>query len=55
MGSGRVQSLILTAVLLIAGFQSCLIGLVADIIGFNRKMLEELLYRIRRLEIDRRP
>ncbi len=54
LGTGRVQSLILAAILLIAGFQSFLIGLVADLIGFNRKMLEELLYRIRRLEIDRR-
>ncbi|MBN1246614.1 MAG: glycosyltransferase family 2 protein [Anaerolineae bacterium] len=54
MGTGRVQSLILTAILLIAGFQSCLIGLVADLIGFNRKMLEEMLYRIRKLELDRR-
>ena len=53
-GSGKVQSLMLTAILLIAGFQSCLIGLVADLIGFNRKILEEVLYRIRRLEIDRR-
>lgn len=51
LGDGKVQSLILTAVLLIAGFQSCLIGLVADLIGFNRKILEELLYRVRRIEL----
>jgi glycosyltransferase involved in cell wall biosynthesis len=47
---GHVQSLILAAVLLIVGFQVGLIGLVADLIGFNRKILEELLYRVRRLE-----
>lgn len=52
MGEGKVQSLILTAILLIMGFQTCLIGLVADLIGFNRKILEETLYRVRRLEID---
>jgi glycosyltransferase involved in cell wall biosynthesis len=51
-GDGHVQSLILAAVLLIVGFQVCLIGLVADLIGFNRKILEELLYRVRRLERD---
>ena len=34
------------------GFQVILIGLVADLIGFNRKILEELLYRIRFLEVD---
>jgi len=51
MGGGKVQSLILTAVLLIMGFQACLIGLVADLVGFNRKLIEETLYRVRRLEL----
>jgi glycosyltransferase involved in cell wall biosynthesis len=50
-GAGHVQSLILSAVLLIVGFQIFLIGLVADLIGFNRKVLEEILYRLRRLEL----
>jgi len=51
-GAGMVQSLILTAILLIMGFQTCLIGLVADLIAFNRKILEETLYRVRRLELE---
>ena len=46
-----MQSLILAAVLLIVGFQVLLIGLLADLIGFNRMILEELLYRLRRLEL----
>ncbi|MDF1513852.1 MAG: glycosyltransferase family 2 protein, partial [Anaerolineae bacterium] len=50
-GTGRIQSLILTAILLIVGFQTCLIGLVADLISFNRKILEELLYRVRKMEL----
>jgi hypothetical protein len=50
--SGHIQSLILSAVLLIAGFQTWLIGLVADLIAFNRKILEEMLYRIRKDESD---
>jgi ABC-type spermidine/putrescine transport system permease subunit II len=50
-GAGHIQSLILSAVLLIVGFQTLLIGLVADLIGFNRKILEEVLYRLRRLEL----
>ena len=50
--TGHVQSLILAAILLIVGFQVLLIGLLADLIGNNRKMLEELLYRVRRLEIE---
>lgn len=51
LGGGKVQSLILTGVLLITGFQTCLIGLLADLIGFNRKILEEMLYRVRRMEL----
>ncbi len=53
-GAGHIQSLILAAVLLIVGFQTMLIGLVADLIGFNRKILEEVLFRIRRMELDDR-
>lgn len=53
-GAGHVQSLILAAVLLIAGFQTLLIGLVADLIGANRKIMEEALYRLRRLEMAAR-
>ena len=49
-GSGHIQSLILAAVLLIIGFQTFLIGLVADLIGFNRRILEELIYRVKRME-----
>lgn len=52
-GNGHVQSLILTAVLLIIGFQTLLIGLVADLVGFNRKIVEEVLFRVRRLESRR--
>lgn len=52
-GTGKIQSLILAAVLLIVGFQIVLIGLVADLISANRKMLEEVLQRVRRLELER--
>ena len=51
-GSGNVQSLILVAILLIIGFQIWMIGLLADLVGFNRKILEEVLYRIRKVELD---
>jgi len=49
---GHIQSLILAAILLIVGFQILLIGLLADLIGSNRKMMEEVLYRVRRLETE---
>ena len=50
-GLGHVQSLIFAAVLLIVGFQIALIGLLADVISGNRKLLEDLLYRFRRMEL----
>lgn len=49
---GHIQSLILSAILIIVGFQVLLIGVLADIIAFNRKIMEEALYRIRRIDID---
>jgi glycosyltransferase involved in cell wall biosynthesis len=56
-GGGHLQSLLLSAVLMIVGFQVVLIGLVADVISANRKLLEDILYRVRSTELpaDRRP
>jgi glycosyltransferase involved in cell wall biosynthesis len=45
--TGHIQSLILAAILAIVGFQVCLIGLVADLVRMNRRMMEEALYRLR--------
>ncbi len=54
-GGGRyLQSLIYAAVLMIVGFQVVLIGLLADVISANRKLLEDLLYRVRSLEAPSR-
>jgi hypothetical protein len=47
-GAGHVQSVILAAVLLIIGFQTFLIGLVADLISANRKLSEEILYLLKK-------
>jgi glycosyltransferase involved in cell wall biosynthesis len=54
-GSGHIQSLLLAAVLMIVGFQVLLIGLVADVISANRKLLEDLLYRVRSIELNIEP
>ena len=51
-GNGHIQSLILSAILFIIGFQVFMIGLVADVISFNRKLIEETLLRVRRMEFD---
>jgi glycosyltransferase involved in cell wall biosynthesis len=50
---GHIQSLILAAVLIIVGFQVILIGLVADVLAANRKLLEEVVYRLRRQDAER--
>lgn len=51
-GSGHIQSLVLSSVLLIVGFQVGLIGLVADLIASNRRLIEETLYRVRKMDVD---
>jgi len=53
-GMGHIQSLILSAVLMILGFQVLLIGLLADVISANRKLLEDIVYRVRSLELPER-
>jgi len=50
---GHVQSAILSVLLLILGFQTLQWGLMADVVASNRKLLEDLLYRIRKMEIGR--
>lgn len=50
-GFGHIQSLILSAVLMIVGFQVVLIGLLADVISGARKLIEDLLYRVRAMEL----
>ncbi len=50
-GPRNLQGLILSAVLMIVGFQVLLIGLLADVISANRKLLEDLLYRVRSLDL----
>ncbi len=54
LGLRNVQSLLLAAVLMIIGFQVILIGLLADVISANRKLLEDLVYRVRSLELPGR-
>jgi glycosyltransferase involved in cell wall biosynthesis len=53
-GAGHIQSLLLGGVLLLMGFATYLIGLVADLISFNRQLLEMTLERVRRMELEGR-
>lgn len=50
--AGHIQSLILAAILSIVAFQVLCVGLVADLIAANRRLLEDALLRIRRLELQ---
>jgi len=52
-GAGHIQSLILATILLIVGVQIFILGLVADLMATNRRLLEDALYRVRRLELDK--
>jgi glycosyltransferase involved in cell wall biosynthesis len=49
-GSGHVQSLILATMMIIIGFQTFVTGLQADVISANRKILEDMQFRIKKLE-----
>ena len=48
---GHLQSLIAAAILMIAGFIVVVIGLLADVNASNRKLIEDLLYRVRMMEL----
>jgi len=48
---GHVQSLLLMTVLLLLGTQLFLIGLLADMIANNRKILEDIQYRVRKADV----
>jgi glycosyltransferase involved in cell wall biosynthesis len=53
-GAGHIQSLIIAAVLMIVGFQVGMIGLLSDIIAANRRLIEDVLYRIKKMELGRK-
>lgn len=48
-GSGHVQSLILSSTLMMLGFMTFIIGLQADIIAANRKLLEDVRYKVSKM------
>jgi hypothetical protein len=51
-GAGHVQSLILAAILMIMGFQTFLLAFLADLLAANRKLMEDLRFRMR-AQIDK--
>ena len=52
-GAGHTQSLMLACTLLIIGFITFVIGMLADVISANRKILEDVQYQVKKMEYDR--
>ena len=48
-GSGHIQSLILASMMIILGVMTGIVGLQADIIAANRKLLEDIQYHVRKM------
>ena len=53
LNGGHVQSLIIAAIGIIIGILIIIIGLLGDIMSANRKLNEEILYRIRKESFDK--
>ncbi len=51
-GVGHIQSLVISGTLIILGFLLLMIGLVADLISFNRRLIEDTLYRVKMMELS---
>lgn len=45
-GEGHIQSLVLAAILLGMGFQTLLVAFVADLLAANRKLLEDIRFKV---------
>lgn len=50
-GDGHVQSLVLGGAFLILGFVAYMFGIIADIVNFNRQLIEINLEKTRRMEL----
>jgi hypothetical protein len=51
-GEGHIQSLMFAVLLLGLGSVLVVVGLLADLIGVNRMLLEDVRFRLRRMELD---
>ncbi len=51
-GGGHIQSLILGSTMIMVGVLIFVIGLLADLMAKNRKLLEDIQYRVRKMDYD---
>jgi len=49
-GGGNVQSLVLASMLILIGVQFVVAGIQADLIAANRKLLEDVQHRVRKMD-----
>lgn len=54
-GQGHIQSLILASVFMGIGFQTMLVAFVADLLAVNRRLVEDIQYRMRKIEAEKQP
>jgi glycosyltransferase involved in cell wall biosynthesis len=52
-GEGHIQSLILASILLSMGFQTIAVAFLADLLAVNRRLMEDVQYRLRKAEIEK--
>ena len=48
--NGHIQSLLFAAILMIIGFQTIMLGVLADLLAINRKLIEDVQIRIKKIE-----
>ncbi|MBA8863255.1 glycosyltransferase involved in cell wall biosynthesis [Pantoea agglomerans] len=51
-GEGHIQSLILSAIFIMMGFQTILVSFLADLLSANRKLLEDIRYKTNKILND---
>ncbi len=53
-GDGHVQSLIFSTTFILIGFLILMFGIISDLISNNRKLIEEALYKIKKMELNKK-
>jgi len=49
-GNGHLQSLVLASILLGIGFQTILVAFLADLLAANRRLMEDIQYKLRKIK-----
>lgn len=53
-GGGHLQSIVIGAMLIILGYINIVLGLLGSSIGWHRKVTEEVLYRVKKIELHQK-